>query len=250
MQQNYLDKIIIDLELHSLKGIRDCFENGVDPNTIFRDRPLIYELIGEYTRGPAFKQCVQLFIEYGLTIEDEVFIAVLSNNDTWLKKKLSENPQLLQKKYSFKCAYTSMVEASLLHICAEFNHLDSAKVLLEFGLEADVVAGYDEFGFGGQTPIFHTVNQNGNHSVDMLQYLLDQGANLQKTIAGVIWGKGYEWETLIPAVNPISYAMMGMLPQMHRDEKTIHSIVSLLLKRAYQIDYPVQNVPNAYLNRT
>jgi len=63
----------------------------------------------------------------------------------------------------------------------------------------------------------------------------------------MIWGKGYEWETLIPAVNPISYAMMGLLPQMHRNEKTISETVSLLLKAPYGIDYAERNIPNAYL---
>jgi hypothetical protein len=41
--------------------------------------------------------------------------------------------------------------------------------------------------------------------------------------------------------------MMGLLPQMHRDEKTVAGIVSLLLKYAYAINYTPQNVPCAYL---
>jgi hypothetical protein len=72
---------------------------------------------------------------------------------------------------------------------------------------------------------------------------------LKITVAGFIWGQGYEWETLIPAVNPSSYAMMGLLPQMHRDEITISKIVSHLLKTAYGIDYTSQNVPCAYLKK-
>lgn len=72
-------------------------------------------------------------------------------------------------------------------------------------------------------------------------------ADLQITVTGLIWGKGYPWETLLPAVNPISYAMMGLLPQMHRNEKRITEIVSQLLKIAYDIDYTPTNIPNAYL---
>ena len=104
-------------------------------------------------------------------------------------------------------------------------------------------------GFGGQKPIFHTVNQILNHSIDMLDYLLSKSADLQITVAGLIRGKGYEWETLVPAVNPISYAMMGLLPQMHRNEITISTIISLLLKAAYGIDYTPKNVPCAYLKK-
>jgi len=83
----------------------------------------------------------------------------------------------------------------------------------------------------------------------MLHYLLFKSVDLKLTVAGLIWGKGYEWETLIPAVNPISYAMMGLLPQMHRNEITISKVVSLLLKTTYGIDYTSSNIPNKYLKK-
>ncbi len=81
----------------------------------------------------------------------------------------------------------------------------------------------------------------------MLNFLLTNSADLKHSIVGLIWGKGYEWETLIPSVNPISYAMMGLLPQMHRNGIVISKTVSLLLKAAYGIDYTSSNVPNKYL---
>ena len=108
-------------------------------------------------------------------------------------------------------------------------------------------AGVDENGFGGHTAIFHTVNQNSNQSADMLNFLLSKSADLKLTVAGLIWGKSYDWETLIPSVNPISYAMMGLLPQMHRNEATISKVVTTLLKHAYGIDYTSGNVPCKYL---
>jgi hypothetical protein len=107
----------------------------------------------------------------------------------------------------------------------------------------------DEHGFGGQTPIFHTVNQILHASADMLNYLLANSADLKITIPGLIWGKGYQWETFIPAVNPVSYTMMGLLPQMHRSEMIISNTVSLLLHAGYGIDYTSPNVPNKYLIR-
>jgi hypothetical protein len=122
-----------------------------------------------------------------------------------------------------------------------------AQVLVQQGADINAPAGVDENGFGRQTPIFHTVNQNANQSIDMLRFLRDAGADLHITIPGVIWGKGYEWETLIPAVNPVSYAMMGLLPQMHRNEVTIANVVSQLLQAAYNIHYQPKNVPCAYL---
>ena len=40
---DYLEEIIGEIELHSVEGIKECFENGVDPNSYFKNEPLIYE---------------------------------------------------------------------------------------------------------------------------------------------------------------------------------------------------------------
>lgn len=244
---DYLNKIIGEIEIHSVEGIKDCFENGINPNSNYRGEPLINELISEYLRGPRFKQCVRTFIEYGLEFSDEILLEVWSDNASTLKKLVKDDPELINERRTLRCAYTPMQDVTLLHICAEFNHFESAKILIENGADVNAISGYDEHGFGGQTAIFHTVNQNLNQSAEMLDLLLENGADLKVTVPGLIWGKSYEWETLIPSVNPISYAMMGLLPQMHRNEKTVADIVSRLLKVAYGIDYYPTNVPNQYL---
>ncbi|MEO5562505.1 MAG: ankyrin repeat domain-containing protein [Chitinophagaceae bacterium] len=244
---NSLDEIIVQIELHSAEGIKKCFAEGVDPNCLFRNETLIYELTSEYTRTPHFKECVKAFVDHGLKFDDKLLLAVLLDDAELLTQQIATNTGAIAKKYTLRCAYTPLHEVSLLHICAEFNHLSCAKVLVDHGADINIKAGIDENGFGGQTPIFHTVNQNSNNSIDMLNYLLSQSAHLFLTVPGLIWGKGYPWETLIPSVNPISYAMMGLLPQMHRNEVTISEIVTLLLKTAYGIDYTPKNVPCAYL---
>ena len=244
---DYLEKIVEDIELHSVEGLKECFENGVHPNDYFKNAPLIYELISEYTRSPGFKDCVRTFVEYGLQFDDLVLLAVLQDDANALVDLLTEHPEAINRKYNLRCAYTPLQEASLLHICAEFNHLSCAEVLVDYGADINKQAGVDEYGFGGQTPIFHTVNQNSNQSADVMNYLLSKSVDLHLTVSGIIWGKGYPWETFIPAVNPISYTMMGLLPQMHRSEITISKIVTSLMKAAYGIDYSPPNVPCAYL---
>lgn len=243
-----LDKLIVDIELHSVGGIKKCFSRGVSPNDKFRDKPLIYELISEYTRSPKFKDCVRVFVDYGLEFDDKLFLSVLLDDAETLNLLLRNEPEAVSRKYTLRSAYTPLYQATLLHVCAEFNHVKSAEVLVHYGADINSKAGYDEHGFGGQTPIFHTVNQNCNQSADMLQYLLSKDADLQIGVRGLIWGKSYEWETLIPAVNPISYAMMGLLPQVHRDERTISKTVTMLLEKAFGISYSPNNVPNKYLN--
>ncbi len=244
---DYLKKIIGDIEEHAVEGIRECFANGVSPNDYYNNEPLINELTSEYARTPRFKDCVRAFVDYGLIFDDPALLSVLLDEAPALNTYLSNHPQTVSNKYSLRCAYTPLSGVSLLHVCAEFNHVACAEVLVNHGADVNARADKDENGFGGHTPIFHTVNQNGNNSGDMLHYLLSKSVDLQITVPGLIWGKGYPWETLVPAVNPISYAMMGLLPQMHRKESTIATIVSQLLKAAYGIDYVSPNIPNQYL---
>lgn len=244
-----INDLVRYIELHDITGIRRCFESGIDPNAFYNDQPLIYELTSEYTRSPRFKNCVRVFVDAGLRFDDEALLAVLLDDARVLDKCLLQDGNLISKTYSLKCAYTPLHEVSLLHICAEFNHLTCAEILVRYGADINAKAGVDENGFGGHTPIFHTVNQNNNQSEDMLHFLLKKGANTSITLPGLIWGESYEWETLIPAPNPVSYALMGLLPQMHRDEVTTMKIVSMLMKYTFGIDYTPRNVPNAYLRR-
>jgi Ankyrin repeat len=245
---DYLQKINIDFELHSVDGIRECFKSGVNPNEIVNGKPLIYDLINMYTRGPLFKSCMQAFVDYGLNFEDKVLLSVLLDDAALLDTQLIADKNAITKKYSFNCTFTPLYEISLLHICAEYNHLACAKILVKHGADINSKAGFDENGFGGHTAIFHTVNQDANKSLDVLTFLISQQADLTITVKGLIWGKGYEWETFIPSVNPLSYAMMGLLRQFQRTEKQIYEVVSLLLKAGYGIDYFPPNIPNKYLN--
>lgn len=245
---DYLQRIIIAFELHSVEEIEECFEKGINPNQVINGKPLIYELINMYTRGPAFKKCVQAFVDYGLEFSDKTLLAVLLDDSTSLDRQLTDNKDILQKRYSLNCTFTPLHEVSLLHICAEYNHLSSAKILAKHGADINEKAGLDENGFGGHTPIFHTVNQDANKCIDVLKYFITQQADLTLTVKGLIWGKGYEWETFIPSVNPISYAMMGLLKQFQRKEQDIYEIVAVLLKSRFGIDYFPTNIPNKYLS--
>ncbi len=112
-----------------------------------------------------------------------------------------------------------------------------AKMLVKHGAEVNGRAGLDSNGFGDQTPIFHTVNQYNNACIDVMKFLIKQHADVSLTISGLIWGKGYKWETFIPSVNPVSYAMMGLLRQFQRTEQDIYKVVAVLLKAQSGIDY-------------
>jgi hypothetical protein len=243
------NKMLYSIELHSLEGMRQYFNEGGSPNEVHDGVPLFTTLVEMYTRSPLFKEAVKIFSDEGLKFEDNALLAVLMDDPEKLEAIISRAPHLMDLPYSsFNNAYTPLTGGTLMHYCAEFNSINCAEILFRFGANINARAGTDEYDFGGQTPVFHTVNQNNNNSSHMLKFLIENGADLSITVRGIIWGKGYEWETWIPSVNPISYAMMGMLPQMHRKEKTVAETISLLMKRAYGIDYKPQNIPCAYLS--
>jgi hypothetical protein len=241
-------QMLYDIEVHSVEGISQYFKDGGDPNEINDGSPLFSMMAEMYTRTPRFKDCANAFIEAGLYFPDKALLWVMADDAVKLEAMIESDPGIVNGIWSlFNNTYTPLSGGTLLHYSAEYNSIDCAKVLVKHGADVNARAGTDANSFGGHTPIFHNVNQNMNNSAPMLHFLLKSDADLTINVKGLIWGKGHEWETFIPAVNPVSYAMMGLLPQMHRNEKTVADTVSLLMKHAYGIDYTPGNVPNAYL---
>ena len=242
-------QILYDIEVHSVEGIRKYFDEGGNPNDILNDgKPLFTMMVEMYTRTPRFRHCVQVFIDKGLVFEDTALLSVFIDDAEKLEELIQAAPSIVHKTYDlYNNTYTPLTGGTLLHFCAEYNSVACAKVLIKYGADINAKAGIDKHGFGGHTPIFHTVNQNSNNSAAMMHLLLDYSADLTITVKGLIWGRGYEWETFIPSVNPISYAKMGLLPQVHRKEHTVAETVSLLLRYAYDINYTPPNIPCAYL---
>jgi hypothetical protein len=105
----------------------------------------------------------------------------------------------------------------------------------------------DEVGLNGHTPIFHTVNSIGNGSEPIMRLLLSAGARTDVHLKGLTWGKGHQWETTFFDVTPISFAQMGLLPQVHRSVRDIYSNIKLLLEAAGRQVPPLGNVPNRYI---
>ena len=128
-------KIIGEIELHSVAGIEECFRNGVSPNDRFRGEPLIYELTSEYTRSPHFKECVKAFVDHGLMFDDKALLAILLDDANALRRLLENDTEIVKQVYTLRCAYTPLYQVTLLHICAEFNHLSCAEVLVNYGAD-------------------------------------------------------------------------------------------------------------------
>jgi hypothetical protein len=125
-------------------------------------------------------------VDHGLIFADKALLAILLDDANALRHLLENENQIVKRAYTLRCAYTPLYQVTLLHICAEYNHLSCAEVLVDYGADINAKGGVDKYGFGGQTPIFHTVNQNSNQSIAMLEFLLSKSADLQITVKGLI----------------------------------------------------------------
>ncbi len=80
-----------------------------------------------------------------------------------------------------------------------------------------------------------------------MEMLLKAGAKSDVRLKGIVWGKGFEWETACFDVTPVSYAQLGLLPQMHRTDFHIYANIKRLLNASNRAVPPLGNVPNRYL---
>lgn len=200
-----------------------------------------------YLRSERFSDCLQVLIDAGAKFNDKVLLSVLLGNSKQLKIYLIEVPAIVNKLYTFPHAFTSVKNVSLLHICAEYNKVKCAKVLLENGADVNAKSPINMQGMGGHTPIFHTVNSHNNYAFPMLKFLLDNNPSIGISLKGLVWGQGCEWETFIPETNPINYAMMGILRQFQGNPEEIKKNIQLIQKYKYGKSILIKNVPNVYL---
>jgi hypothetical protein len=80
-------------------------------------------VITGYPRGPKFKKCIKAFVDHDLEFEDKAFLAVLLDDEEMLDSLLVKDINLMDKRYTFDSAFTQMLDVTLLHVCAEYNHL-------------------------------------------------------------------------------------------------------------------------------
>ncbi len=241
------DDFLEAIELHSVDQLRSVLDDGLDSRSPIRERTPVNWLIAMYTRSDAFSDCFRTLLDCGAELDDPLVAPVLLNDTAALADALQANPALITHRTNLESAFTPLIGASLLHIAAEYGNLDAARTLIEYGADVNAAADTDEFGMNGHTPLFHTVNSHANRSLPIMQLLLSAGAHADIQRRGITWGKGMEWETTLFDVTPISYALFGLLPQMHRREQDIVENVRLLLKASDREIPPMDNIPNQYL---
>ncbi len=241
------DDLLVAFESHSVDRIRAILDAGFDPTAPINGKAPVTYLTEMYYRSDRFPDCLRLLLERGAVLDDPIIAPVLLNDAEALKAAIRSDESLLQYRTSLACAFTPLIGATLLHIASEYGHVAVAETLLALGAEVDARAATDADGFNGHTPLFHTVNSNANRSAPVMRLLLSAGARTDIQLAGITWGRGFDWETTCFDVTPISYAQLGLLPQMQRTERDCYDNVKALLRASGRNVPSLDNVPNRYL---
>ena len=243
------DELLVAFETHCVDRIRAVLDGGFAANSVVNGKTLVTYLIEMYYRSDRFPDCLRLLLERGATLDDPKIAPVLLNDPVDLEAAIRRDGTLVMHHTSLACAFTPLIGATLLHVAAEYGNLEVAGKLLALGADVNACAATDEAGMNGHTPLFHTVNSNANRSAPVMRLLLAAGARVDVQRPGITWGKGFEWETTCFDVTPISYAQLGLLPQMQRTEQDCYANVTELLRASGRIVPPLGNVPNRYLHR-
>jgi len=233
-------------EEHSPVEIRHALTAGASATKLIKGKKPVDCLIEGYLRSSRFADCLRILLDAGASIDDPLLKAVLLDDDSALRHLVSAG-QDLNRKMRIPCAFTSCEGVTALHICAEFNSIRCARVLIQAGADVNAAADIGPDGLGGQTPIFHSVNSILNYCRPTMELLVDAGARLDVRLKGLIWGPGADWETLLLDVTPISYAQCGLYAQFHRSESDVYGVLGFLYQKRYGSPLSAPNVPNRYL---
>ncbi|HVK10533.1 MAG TPA: ankyrin repeat domain-containing protein [Gemmataceae bacterium] len=240
-----LRRLLDAFDGHEVEGVRAALADGADPSTPVNGKLPIVWLTEQYTRSDRLPACLRLLLDAGAVPPDPAVIPVLLDDADAIRAA----PSLVTHRTTVVSSFTPLVGATALHVAAEYGHLNAARALVELGGDVNATAGVDEFGLGGHTPLFHTVNSNANRSEPVMRLLLTAGADPAVRVGGLTWGQGFEWETTFFDLTPVSYCQLGLMPQVHRNEADIYANVRLLLEAARRPVPPLANVPNRYLKK-
>jgi hypothetical protein len=240
------DALLAAIETHDVGALGRLVPEGGGAECV-RDKTLVHWLLEMYLRSERFPACLRLLLARGGVVPDAALTAVLLDDAVALQRALAADPNALQRRFELVSAFTPLRGATLLHVAAEYGHVAAARVLLAAGADVEARAAADAHGGDGHTPLFHAVSSILDHAAPVMRLLLAAGARTDVRLPHLTWGRGFEWETTLFDVTPITWCQAGLLPQWHRREADIWRNVRELLAAGGRPAPPLPNVPNRYL---
>jgi hypothetical protein len=211
-------------EALNLRTLHWLLEHGADPNCgsepLWRARGIPHPgtaldyLLGAYVRDPeVLGACIEVLLRAGGKSKHEspAVLAVIRGRVTELAELLDESPALIHQRFpglDFGATAARMLTlraGTLLHVAAEFQSLDAARLLLDRGADVNAAAMLDEAGVGGQTPIFHAATQREDAGLPLVRLLVERGADL--TVRARLPGH-YEAPGKVVECTPLEYALL------------------------------------------
>jgi ankyrin repeat protein len=170
-------------------------------------------LLGTYVRdSEALRACLEILVRAGGKSKHEspAVLAVIRGRVAELAELLTASPALVHQRFpglDFGTTAGRMLTlrgATLLHVAAEFQNLDAARLLLDRGADVNAAATLDEAGVGGQTPIFHAATQREDGGLRLVELLVERGADL--AVRAKLPGH-YETPGEVMEGTPLDYAL-------------------------------------------
>jgi len=205
-------------------ALRWLLEHGANPNcgseAIWKSRGIPHPgtaldyLLGAYVRDPeVMATCIEILLRAGGKSKHAppAVLAVIRGSMTELVDLLDASPSMLHQRFlelDFGTTAARMLTlrgGTLLHVAAEFQKLDVARLLLDRGADVNAAAMLDEAGVGGQTPIFHAATQREDAGLPLVELLVERGADL--TIRAKLPGH-YEAPGEVVECTPLDYALL------------------------------------------
>jgi Ankyrin repeat len=227
------------------RALKWLLEHGADAHVSSRDygSPLNM-LICTYTRDAMGKNaCLEVLADAGFALPDTPAMAFHRGRIDLLEAHLDRDPSLLEHRFDEREIFpadlgckpgdglhvTPVAGGTLLHLAIEYDDLDVARWLVSRGADANARAAIDADGFGGHTPLFHTVVTLAGPNDSNARMLLERGAdpNARATIRKQLRDMGdSEKEKMreFHNVTPIGYARQFQEPNW-MNELAIAAIV-------------------------
>ena len=147
-----------------------------------------------YARNPAGKHAIlESFVQHGYALPDTPIMAFHRGSVARLEEHLRRDPSLLTRRFTLREIYppelgcsndgrsgmhwTPIDGTTLLHLSIDFSEKEIFDWLLAQGADVNAPATIDADGFGGHTPVFHTVVCHPGRDTAMLQALLERGTS-------------------------------------------------------------------------